>query len=98
MRFNTLPQRTEEQQDKVKAIAESHGLTDEVSSSVSALKMILGTRIIIMILAKEESRLAENSGIGRRAEETFSGRGVYSKAILVEPEERQGRLPNSRRK
>ena len=87
MRLEALPQRNKDQQDKVKAIAESHGLMDEVSSSVSALEDDTSKLVsYIMVLEKEESRLSDKF---RHWEEELNrllaGEEYIPTAILVEP-------------
>jgi hypothetical protein len=85
-RLGALPQRNRDQQDKVKAIAESHGLTDEVSGPVSALEDDTSELVsYIMVLEKEESRLADKF---RHWEEELkrllAGEEYIPTAILVE--------------
>ena len=87
MRLEALPQRNKDQQDKVRAIAESHGLMDEVSSSVSALEDDTSKLVsYIMVLEKEESRLSDKF---RHWEEELNrllaGEEYIPTAILVEP-------------
>jgi chromosome segregation ATPase len=87
MRLGALPQRNKDQLDKVKAIAESHGLTDEVSGSVSALEDDTSKLVsYITVLEKEESRLSDKF---RHWEEELNrllaGEDYIPTAILVEP-------------
>jgi hypothetical protein len=87
MRLGALPQKNRDQQDKVKAIAESHGLMDEVSSPVSSLEDNTSKLVsYIMVLEKEESRLSD---IFRHWEEELkrllAGEEYIPTAILVEP-------------
>jgi len=92
MHLGALPQRNKDQQAKVKAIAESHGLMDEVGSSVSALQDDTSKLVsYIMVLEKEESRLAEKF---RQWEEELNrllaGEEYIPTAILVEPGQSAG--------
>jgi hypothetical protein len=87
MRLSALPQRNRDQQDKVKAIAESHGITDEISSPVSVLEDDTSELVsYITVLEKEESRLADKF---RQWEEELkrllAGEEYIPKSILVEP-------------
>jgi hypothetical protein len=60
IRLSALPARSREMNDKLKAAAESHGLTDEVESALSAIEDDAGELLsYIMVLEKEESRLAD---------------------------------------
>jgi len=87
MRLAALPKRNRDQQDKVKTVAESHGLTDEVSGPLSALEDDTSELVsYVMVLEKEESRLADKF---RHWEEELkrllAGEEYIPTAILVEP-------------
>jgi hypothetical protein len=87
MRLGALPQRNRDEQDKVKAIAESHGITDEVGSPLAALEDNTSELASYsMVLEKEESRLTDKF---RHWEEELkrlsAGEEYIPTAILVEP-------------
>ncbi len=60
LRIGALPARSREANDKLRTAAESHGLADEMSSSLSAIEDDAGELLsYVMVLEKEESRLTE---------------------------------------
>ena len=59
-RLGTLPARGRDMQDRVRAIAEAHGLADELKAPLSAGEDDAGELMsYIMVLGKEEERLAD---------------------------------------